>query len=324
MARMTQQTQTTVNYRTILNDFQEDCRDRNLTEETIRRYTSSIKTFIQFISDRIVSPEQVDRHILKEYIHYRRRCKGQRGYIDDKTLENDFSALSAFYEFLTFENYVSTNPVLAVRKRYLKRYKDDSDEGSPRKLVSVEEMALLINSILSVRDKAVVAVLAKTGVRRGELIAMDIDDIDWSEQSITLKRKKFKKRSNRVVFFDDETGRILKRWLAMRSRYRPNDNALFVGEQGARLNRNGVSSLITKYATKVGLHNPDSDRSEDHFSAHNCRHWFTSHLRKAGLDREFIKLLRGDQRRESMSVYDHIDLEEVRKAYLTFIPQLGI
>ncbi len=110
----------------------------------------------------------------------------------------------------------------------------------------------------------------------------------------------------------------------MRSRFGPKDNALFVGEQGARLNRNGVSSLIAKYATKVGLHNPNSDRIEDHFSAHCCRHWFTTHLRRAGMDRDFIKVLRGDQRRESMATYDHIDLEEVRKAYLAFIPQLGI
>jgi len=41
-----------------------------------------------------------------------------------------------------------------------------------------EQMSLLINSVLDTRDKAILTLLAKTGVRRGELIAMDIDDID--------------------------------------------------------------------------------------------------------------------------------------------------
>jgi len=42
------------------------------------------------------------------------------------------------------------------------------------------------------------------------------------------------------------------------------------------------------------------------------------------MDREFIKVLRGDARNDSMSVYDHIDREELRKSYLANIPQLGL
>jgi len=58
-------------------------------------------------------------------------------------------------------------------------------------------MTLLINSVLDTRDKAILTLLAKTGVRRGELIAMDIDDIDWARQAITLK--KYEKRRLREV-----------------------------------------------------------------------------------------------------------------------------
>ncbi|MGI0080944.1 MAG: hypothetical protein ACRECH_15145 [Nitrososphaerales archaeon] len=81
---------------------------------------------------------------------------------------------------------------------------------------------------------------------------------------------------------------------------------------------------VAKYATKVGLHNPDSKNPKDHFNLHSFRHWFTTTLRKAGMDREFIKVLRGARRKDSMSVYDHIDREELRKEYLAHIPQLGI
>ncbi len=304
----------------IIEEFCQDCRDRHLTEETISRYKSPLKIFIRFLQEKGLTILDVDKHVLKDFIHYR-RAQG----IDQKTLENNFTALSTFYEFLSFEGYTNTNPILPVRKRYLKRYKDENDtDESQRKLISIEEMGMLINSILSVRDKAVVTLLAKTGIRRGELVSIDIQDIDWIKQTITLKKKMFKKRSNRVVFFDDECTRALKKWIIQREKLDVKTDALFTNEYGTRLNRNGVYNLVTKYATSVRLHNPKSDRIEDHFSPHNCRHWFTTWLRRNSMPREFIQMLRGDKRRDAIDIYDHIDRDELRKAYLACIPQLGI
>jgi len=116
----------------------------------------------------------------------------------------------------------------------------------------------------------------------------------------------------------------VKRWDAQRKKLKPKTKALFVNEYGERLGRNGIYNLVTKYAEAVGLHDPDSDNIEDHFSPHNCRHWFTTWLRRNGMPREFIKALRGDKRKDAIDIYDHIDREELRKAYLAFIPNLGI
>ncbi len=78
---------------------------------------------------------------------------------------------------------------------------------------------------------------------------------------------------------------------------------------GHRISRTDAYEVVTKAARRVGLHNPDSERLEDHFGPHCCRHWFCTHLFRAGMQREFIKELRGDARKE---------------AYLAAIPQLGI
>jgi len=59
-----------------------------------------------------------------------------------------------------------------------------------------------------------VVTLAKTGVRRGELISLDVDDIDWQKMSIKLKPTA--NRSNRLVFFDEETKQVLMEWMNMR------------------------------------------------------------------------------------------------------------
>lgn len=304
----------------LLEMFIDDCRDRQLTAETIRRYRSSIRQFLTYLEARGASPLKVDKHMLHDFIRERRSTVGQ------KTLENDLSGIAGFYEFLNFEDYVERNPVPGVRKRYLRRYKEenDADAESPRKLLTIEEMSLLINSVLDTRDKAIMTLLAKTGVRRGELIAMDVEDIDWAEQSVTLKRNQFKKRSGRTVFFDDETARVLKRWLSQRRRVNPQSPPLFIGEHGERLKRNGVYSLVVKHAERVGLHDSSSPRPEDHLSPHCFRHWFTTHLRRAGMDREFIKALRGDRRKQAVDLYDRLSPSELRQAYLAFIPQLGL
>ena len=107
-------------------------------------------------------------------------------------------------------------------------------------------------------------------------------------------------------------------------RNRKGINALFLNSKGDRLDRGGILLLVRQAAERIGLHNPRSERMEDHFSPHCCRHWFTTHLRRAGMRREFIQELRSDSRLEAIDIYDHIDLKELKEAYLAAIPQLGV
>ncbi|MGD0954663.1 MAG: site-specific integrase [Methanotrichaceae archaeon] len=100
--------------------------------------------------------------------------------------------------------------------------------------------------------------------------------------------------------------------------------ALFLSSWENRLSGNDVYRAVTNAAERIGLHNPKSDRTEDHFGPHCCRHWFTTHLRLKGMRREFIQELMGDSRKEAIDIYDHIYLKELKEAYLAAIPQLGI
>jgi len=302
----------------LIDQYREDSEIRGLSPESTRRYISSIKIYVKYLEDSGMDLLGADRNTIRKFLEYLRKVRG----VHQKTIENYFTGISGFYDFLEYEGHVDKNPVHAVRKRYLRRYKDN-DEGQMRQLISVEEMTHLINTTMDVRDKAIITLLAKTGIRRRELIRLDIDDIDWVEQSIRLKPTP--KRTNRIIFFDDETAFILKRWLRARaSRNGADSKALFTNSTGGRLNRNGVYTAVTKAAERAGLHNPDSDRMEDHFSPHCCRHWFTTHMRRAGMPREFIQELRGDVRKEAIDIYDHIDRKELRESYLAHIPQLGI
>jgi integrase/recombinase XerD len=198
-------------------------------------------------------------------------------------------------------------------------------QGIPhtRKLITTEQLKALVDTVIVPRDKAVILLLAKTGRGRGELVTIDLNDIDLVLNKITPKPKA--KRSNRVVFFDEECGRVLQDWLSVRSRYAAKDSpALFVTSGGGRLDKNGGYNIVTSHARLVGQYSPDSDRLEDRFTPHCLRRWFTTYLRSNGMPREMVQELRGDVRLETIDIYLHIDEEELRRAYLAAIPKLGI
>jgi integrase/recombinase XerD len=308
MERLESQKLSQVELERLIDDFREDCILRGMSEESVRKYISAVRIFIRFLRDKKLKFSNVDKNVLREFLHYLRFEKN----VKQKTLENYFSALSTFYDYLAYEKIVQANDVLPFRKRYLKRYKND-DEQYVRRLLNIEEMSRLVNSILDPRDKAVVVLLAKTGIRRNELIRLDIDDIDWENYKVVLK--KTPKRSNRIVFFDDEVAVVLRRWLKVRENLKPKTKALFINYASKRrIDRNTVYNIVVKYSSRLGLK----------ISPHDLRHWFTTWLRRERMPREFIKELRGDRRKEAVDIYDHIDEQELRGAYLACIPKLGI
>jgi integrase/recombinase XerD len=299
----------------LLERWQEDAKIRGLTPGTINTYRISLQDFKRFLGN--IELLEANKLVIRSYIEHL-RARGLKA----KTVEQYMIAISGFYRWAQFEDLTTANPTIGIRERYLRRFKTAGEQHT-HKLITVAEAARLIDALVDIRDKAIVLLMLKTGIRRGELLSLEIGDINWREHSITLKP--VAKRTNRVVFFDDEMARILRRWLAVRQeRNRTGTQALWISSWGSQIHREIVSYMIEKAALQCGLHDPKSDKMEDHFSAHCCRHWFTTHLRRAGMPREFIQELRGDARKEAIDIYDHIDKEELRRSYLAHIPQLGV
>jgi integrase len=141
----------------------------------------------------------------------------------------------------------------------------------------VDDASRLVNSILDSRDKCILLLLFKTGMRVGELISLDMSDVDLDKGEVTLKLKK--KRSNRVLFLDNEAITVLQRWLAARKNPKGSENqALFLSKIGTRITKRSTEEIIEKHAERVGLHDLQADRLEDRFTPHCCRHWFITHL----------------------------------------------
>lgn len=299
--------------------FVRDCELRKMTPSTVTSYASNLRDFFRYLGQRSIDDVQgIDKNAIRDYL----RVLQEERKLANATVENHLSCISSFLDYLVYEDEIESNMALMVRKRYLRRYKNVASEGESRKLITTEQLRALVDAIIIPRDRALIMILAKTGVRRGELISMDVGDVDLVSLKIRLKPKA--KRSNRTVFFDEECARVLQDWLRVRQRYARDCDALFITEGGGRLDRNGVYLAVTKHAERLGLHDSASDRLEDHFTPHCLRHYFTTYLRRNGMPREMIQELRGDVRKEAIDIYYHIDEEQLRMAYLQYMPKLGV
>ena len=299
----------------LIQRFHEDCNLRGMV--STMDYIYRAKEYCTFLESRGKTPLNVDRDDMKAFLG---RLKAKE--LKFGTIKRIYTCVSAFYEFLIAEELIEFNPILPFRKYYLRRYKNDSD-SEIRKLISVEDASRLVNSILDSRDKCILVLLFKTGIRVGELSSLDIGDLDLDKGEVTLKIKK--KRSNRVLYLDDEAIAALQRWLvARKNRKGAESKALFLSKVGSRIKKRSIEEVIEKHAERVGLHNPKADRLEDRFTPHCCRHWFVTHLLRAGMSRDFVKELRGDTRGEAIDIYNHIDKKELKESYLAHVPQLGI
>lgn len=295
-----------------LEGFFEDCRAMNLAPHTIETYKGVILEFLDFVGD----PLKIDDSKLRDFLIYLRKKE-----LSQSSLKGIFSALSSYYNYLAIDNKIDSGIISRFRSRYIKGKKQYNGDNS-RQLISIDEMKGLIE--LTVKEKDVLIgnmllFLGKTGIRRGELIAMDIQDINLDRGEFIVKPKR--KRGNRLGFFDHEVCVSLREYLKWREP-RAKDNALWISpNDGKRVSKNYVYHGITSYARITGLHNPNGALNQK-FTPHCTRHFFTTHMRRAGMSREFIKELRGDSKYEAIDIYDHIDTAELKEAYLRYVPKL--
>ncbi len=302
-----------------IKNFVKDCRARGLTEHTTATYKSNIATFLGFVGN----PLNVDVSILCKFLDYLKEMDYKRGRaikkgVHPKTVKAYFSAISTFYEYLVFTQQIAVNPIPSFTKRFLSRIKQQYNGENSRQLISIEQMKQIINMDMPIQDKAILMILAKTGVRRGELLSMDISDLNLDKKEIVLKPKA--KRSNRLVLFDDETAEVLRLFLEWR-KTRANSDALFISVFGLRHRKDEPNEIVARCGSQLGLHDPAGNLDKK-LTPHCFRHFFTTHLRRAGMSREFIQELRGDRRRDAIDIYDHIDLSELKNRYLECIPKL--
>ncbi len=292
----------------IIENFRLDLELRQLRAHTIESYMSNVNHFLRHNPDFL----KVDRNKLKIYLQ-----KLQRKRLSNSTIKTYFIAIHSFYEYLMYEGIVNENPIIPFRKRYLpKRHRKDT-----RQEISLNAAKVIIRSSGFILDRTLHLLFAKTGLRRGELLSLQLEDLDLKEYRIIIqltgKRTEF-----RPIYFDDEFLFLLLDYLEWRQSY-AKSNYLFINPNtGKKMHKDYPGSYLKKIGLKMGIHEPNGPMHKK-LTPHCWRYFFTTQLYRSGMDYEYIQYLRGDvMATQSWQIYNHIDPEHVREEYLRCIPKL--
>lgn len=295
--------------------FIDDCRLRGLTDRTLESYKSNIRFFLNIYPD----PLTIDINDLRSLLLILKEKD-----LKVKTIKTYFSNLSSFYDFLVFDELILFNPISTFVKRYVNGKYIDSEN---RQLISIDNVHDLISLCPSILDRALILTLAKTGMRRGELLGLKIGDIDLERRTIKTPVKA--KRTNRVCFIDDELNKVLLEYIAEHGDlYRKNDIDWFWIStpkrpcRTGRVHRDYINNMLSGIGQVLGIHEPGGPLDK-RLTCHCFRHFFTTSLFRSGMRSEYIMFLRGDSLgRESWHIYNHLDYDSIREEYLSCIPTL--
>lgn len=163
------------------------------------------------------------------------------------------------------------------------------------------------NTILGIRDYAVYALMYQTGLRVGEVHALNLDSIDFENKQLTVTGKGNKQRH---LHLTDEMCQILAEYLAVRHFFHKSDEetALFISKKGNRLAIRTMEDNIKKIFHKANFYVPFN------VTCHTLRHSFASHLNDKDVDILVIQSLLGHSSPRSTEPYIHPSMDKIRQA----------
>ncbi|MGQ0540918.1 MAG: tyrosine recombinase XerC [Blastocatellia bacterium] len=288
--------------------------ERNMSDHTLRNYASDLEQFRSYllkIERREDLPvEQIDRLTIREWmatLHTENKKK--------TSIARKLASLRTFFQFLVREGKLESNPAKLVTTPRIER-------KLPNHLTMEDAVRFIetpdINSDLGRRDRAIIEFLYATGIRVGELVNIDLKDIDFREK---LVRVIGKRRKQRIVPFHEHALQALMHYL---SETRPvflnncppaerNLQACFLNYQGTRITTRSVGRMIDKYIKQCAdIHS---------ISPHSLRHSFATHLLDQGADLRDIQELLGHARLSTTQIYMQVSMEKMIDVYTSAHPK---
>ena len=263
----------------------EGCSDR-----TLQIYIGTIKNMSKNIGVEIPNIITQD---LREYLniyHDERKCSKM-------TIDNIRRYLSSFFGWMEEEGFINRNPVKRIHKIKFKE--------TVRETISDEAMEHLRDACTCMRDRAMIDFLYSTGVRIGELIQLNISDLDFVERECTVRGKGDRERK---VYFDAKAKIHIQEYL----RERTDDNpALFVSmyRPYERLSFNGAEMRIKKIGESVNL---------EKIHPHKLRRTFATWAIDKGIPVEQVQKLLGHKQIDTTLKYAMVNQVNVKASHRRF------
>lgn len=274
---------------TIFTDFYNYMEADQKSYATMQHYIDYVADFMDEVAQdnktefyKYVTVPQIREYI----ISLRRRVEnGKEVKNSDSIQATRWSAINAFFTFLVMDDYIDINPMTKTKRPKNKKekpivYLEQDEINSIIDRIKAESKPQFVN-----RDLAIITLGVGTGIRVGALVQINVDDIDFKENTIHVIEKGGKERYLR---FGTNARNILSAWLVDRATYfeDADTDALFISQWRKRLTVEGVRKLMDKYADGI---------NGKHVTAHSMRKSAATNLAKAGVDIQTIADILGHQ-----------------------------
>lgn len=274
--------------------------------------------------------------ILKQFCLFVRDCDIERVRLEDVTawfgLLNDLKwqhnsfitkgmALRKFFEFYKSQGYnvLEPNLIPVPPKQY--NIPRVATEENFQKLLSV--IPTETKDPRHIRNRAIVMLLWDTGARNGEILALDISDVDTAQMRAVISTEKSKgRRPFREIFWTEETNKALITWIAKRESLKKTkmphmDESLFpsicnsaaLNSNGKRLSNKGVGEFLRRYSNRAGI---------PLMNAHSFRHHMGHDIISQGGSAADVMNILGHATLASSSIYTMMTGKELENRYNLF------
>jgi site-specific recombinase XerD len=219
--------------------------------------------------------------------------------IEPAARSRKLSAIKSFYKYLTVRTkQLQENPVADLEYPKLRK-------SLPKYLTMSQAAALLqaVSGQNAKRDYAILMIFLNCGIRRSELVGLNISDIYEDRIRVVGKGNK-----ERIVYFGSSCRKALDAYLEERNKITLTDNrALFGSRNGNRISVTAVHRLVDKALLKAGL-----DTTQ--FSAHKLRHTAATMMLSGGVDVKTVQEVLGHENLNTTQIYTHIENTELKLA----------
>jgi integrase/recombinase XerC len=281
--------------------------EKNYSNYTIVSYRNDLIQFFNYLKlyrilkdDKI---EYVNRNVMRKYIVYLKKSD-----YSARSISRKISTVRSFFKFCLREGIIKVNPTINLITPKI-------DKKLPYFLYLQEVNKLietpLKNTIFGIRDRAILELLYGTGIRVGELVNLNICNIDLYEKTIIVFGKGSKER---ILPLGNPSIMAIQEYLTSRNLFEKkifvnkNDlEALFLNRLGGRLTTRSIRRIIIKYMKMAGLNKK--------ISPHVLRHSFATHLLGGGADLRSVQELLGHKSLSTTQIYTHITKERLKTIY---------
>lgn len=261
------------------------------SERTISYYETTIAAMLKKIC---VPIRQMTTEILREYLSEYQAMNG----CSKVTIDNIRRNLSSFFSWLEEEDHILKSPVRRIHKIRTKK--------PVKEVISDENLEVLRDGCSEVRDLAMIDILISTGMRVGELVKLNISDLDFEERECIVYGKGDKERK---VYFDARTKLHLQRYIATRT---DKNAALFVSLNAPydRLNISGVETRLRELGRKMNIYG---------IHPHKFRRTMATKAIDKGMPIEQVQRLLGHQQIDTTMQYAMVNQNNVKTSHRKYI-----